>query len=118
LYQEIIGILRWAIELGRLDILFEVAILSQCLANPRKGHLEKNYHLSGYQKRNCKRTLYLDPDELMISEEYFIKFERKNLYKGVVEPIPHNMPNPIEKLISLHVFIDFHHAGDKSTSIY
>ena len=54
----------------------------------------------------------------MISEEYFIKFERKDFYKGVVEPIPHNMPNPIGKLISLHVFVDFHHAGDKSTSIY
>jgi hypothetical protein len=27
-YQQLIGILRWAIELGRIDIYFEVSILS------------------------------------------------------------------------------------------
>ena len=26
LYQEMIGILRWATELGRVDILYEVAV--------------------------------------------------------------------------------------------
>ena len=39
-YQEIIGSLRWAIELGRLDILLETSLLSSHLAIPREGHLE------------------------------------------------------------------------------
>ena len=39
-YQEIIGSLRWAVELGRIDILLETALLSQYLAMPREGHLE------------------------------------------------------------------------------
>ena len=38
-YMQLIGILRWAVELGRLDIHTEVALLSQQMALPRVGHL-------------------------------------------------------------------------------
>jgi len=31
LFQELIGVLRWATEIGRVDILYEVSILSQYL---------------------------------------------------------------------------------------
>ena len=34
-YRQIIGILRWAVELGRLDIHFEVAMMSQYQADPK-----------------------------------------------------------------------------------
>ena len=34
-YQELIGILRWAIELGRVNILLETALMSPHLALPR-----------------------------------------------------------------------------------
>ena len=39
-YLQIIGILRWAIELGRYNILLEDALMSQYQANPRIGPLE------------------------------------------------------------------------------
>ena len=38
-YQEMIGSLRWSVNLGRFDILLEVALMSKHLALPRKGHL-------------------------------------------------------------------------------
>ena len=38
-FRQVIGILRWAIELGRIDILIEVSLLSQYQAAPREGHL-------------------------------------------------------------------------------
>ena len=38
-YQELIGILRWAVELGRVNILLETALMSMHLALPRWGHL-------------------------------------------------------------------------------
>jgi len=47
-YQEIIGQLRWAIELGRVDILLETSLMTQHLALPREGHLEQAFHLVGY----------------------------------------------------------------------
>ena len=44
-YQEVIGILRWAIEIIRIDTLLEVALLYSHLALPRTGHLEQAYHI-------------------------------------------------------------------------
>ena len=37
-YQELVGVLRWAVELGRVDILYEVATMLTHLAMPRIGH--------------------------------------------------------------------------------
>ena len=39
-YQELIGILRWAVELGRVDINLEVSMMSSYLASPRIDHLQ------------------------------------------------------------------------------
>ena len=39
-YQSQIGILRWMVELERVDIITEVSLLASQLANPREGHLE------------------------------------------------------------------------------
>ena len=39
-YQEIVGSLRWAIEIGKIDILLETSLMSSHLALPREGHLE------------------------------------------------------------------------------
>ena len=38
-YMSLIGILRWAVELGRIDIITETANLSSHMALPREGHL-------------------------------------------------------------------------------
>ena len=60
-YQELIGILRWATELGRADILHEVSILSQYQAMQREGHLKELLHIFGYLKRRPKLSIYMDP---------------------------------------------------------
>ena len=39
-YQSLIGILRWMVELGRVDICLEVCMLSSYLALQRQGHLD------------------------------------------------------------------------------
>ena len=44
-YQEHNGVLRWAVELGRVDILMELSILSSYQASPRQGNLEQIYHI-------------------------------------------------------------------------
>ena len=38
-YQELIGVLRWIVELGRVDILLETSLMSAHLALPRIFHL-------------------------------------------------------------------------------
>ena len=52
-YQSMIGILRWVVEIGRIDILLEVSLLSSHLALPRVGHLLAVYRIFGYLNAGC-----------------------------------------------------------------
>ena len=60
-FQELIGILRWGTEIGRIDVLLETEILSQHQALPRVGHLEQALHIFSFLKKKPKLSLYLDP---------------------------------------------------------
>jgi len=44
-YLQLIGMLRWAIELGRIDIILEVAMMAPYSASPRVGHIEALYNI-------------------------------------------------------------------------
>ena len=50
IHQSYIGILRWAVELGSLDILREVSKLLSYNVAPQKGHLKAVYHIFQYLK--------------------------------------------------------------------
>ena len=39
-YQELIGVLRWIVKLGSVDMLLETSLMSAPLALPLIGHLE------------------------------------------------------------------------------
>ena len=47
-YQSQIGVLRWSVELGRVDIITEVSLLASHLALPREGHLEAVFHVPNF----------------------------------------------------------------------
>ena len=72
-YQELVGVLRWAIEFGRIDIAMEVSMLSSHLASPREGDLQQVYHIFGFLKAKPKRTLVFDPQHPDIDEKRFLK---------------------------------------------
>ena len=75
--QQLIGILRYAIELGRIDILTEVNCLSQHPAEPREGHLIAVYKIFKYLSLRLKnsrgrivfngKSIVIDSAILMIS---------------------------------------------------
>ena len=70
-YQDMVGLLRWEVDLGRVDILLETAIMSTYLALPHRGHLEHIFHLFWYLKANHKRKLFFDPQHPTIYEHLF-----------------------------------------------
>jgi len=63
--------LRWATELGRVDISHEVALLSQYQAFPREGYLKQLLNIFGYLKQCPKLTIQMDPDLPNIDYEAF-----------------------------------------------
>jgi hypothetical protein len=58
-FMSLMGILRWAIELGRIDIMVEAGLLSRFQAAPREGHLEQMFHIMAYLKKyNNSRVVF------------------------------------------------------------
>ena len=117
-FQELIGILRWAIEIGRVDIHTEVAILSAYQASPRKGHLEQVIHIFAYLKKKPKLTLYFDPQEPIIDNTAFqgsSAKEFREIYRDASEELPTNMPKPRGRIVSVTAFVDASHASCKMT---
>ncbi len=58
-FQELLGVLQWATEIGRADILLEVLLLSQDQANTREGHSEQFFHIFAFLKAHPKLVLFL-----------------------------------------------------------
>ena len=118
MYQELIGELRWAIEIGRVDILHEVSLLSSYQASPRRGHLEQLIHIFSYLKKKPKLTLYFDPQEPVIDTTTFngsSKEEFKDIYRDATEQLPDRMPKPRGRGVTTTAFVDASHAQDKKT---
>jgi len=76
-YMELIGILHWIVELGRIDIMVAVLMLSSYSMQPRIGHLDQVFHIFGYLKCNCRATLMFDETRAEWDENSFRKHSIK-----------------------------------------
>ena len=114
-YQQLIGILRWGCELGRLDILHEVALMSAFNAAPRQGHLDAVYHIFSYLKSSGPRCLFFDPTEPVFDVEFNDDQEWKEFYEIEEEPTPSDMPKPRGKKVVMTCWVDASHASNKLT---
>ena len=56
-----IGVMRWMVEIGRIEITTEGSLLSSQLSYPRKGHFEFALHMMGYLKWKHNSQLFFDP---------------------------------------------------------
>ena len=114
-YQSQVGVLQWAVELGRIDIMAAVSALSSHRALPREGHLEALLHLFAHIKSRHNARMAFDPTYAEIDMSVFIQSDWTDFYGPVKEPIPPNAPEPRGKEVELRMFVDSDHAGDKLT---
>ena len=112
-YQEIIGSLRWAVEIGRVDILLETSLMSTYLALPREGHLEQTLHIVGYLKQHKKMRLMFDCSRPLVDERWFKDYDWFDFYREAKEAIPPNMPEPRGNMVNIFVFVDANFAGNQ-----
>ena len=59
-FNSQIGVLLWAVELGRIDITCEVSMMSSCHALPRRGHLEAVMRMFSYLKSHERSRIVFD----------------------------------------------------------
>jgi hypothetical protein len=93
-YQSQIGILRWCVELGRIDIITEILMLSTYLCSPREGHLEAVFHVFAYLGLHHNARVVFDPTYPAVDMGTFIKTDWKSMYGDVKEMIPSDAPIP------------------------
>lgn len=114
-YQSLIGVLRWAVELGRIDIIVETGMLSRYCVSPRLGHLDQVLHIFAYLKRHSSCSLVFDDTEPIIDESIFKTCDWTSHYPGAKESIPPNMPEPRGKSVTTRCYVDADHAGCLAT---
>ena len=116
-FMQLIGILRWAVEIGRIDIYLETSLLSQYQANPRFGHLEAAYHIFAYLKKHPDMgKLAFDSHAPDIDESFFhANADWTAFYGDVTEELPPNMPEPRGHPVTISAFVDANHAGNVVT---
>jgi hypothetical protein len=115
-YQSDIGILRWIVEIGRVDIITEVSLLASHLAMPRMGHLMQVWHIYTFLKQRHNGCLIFDPTYPKIDVGSFNDGEGwKEIYGDVKEMKPPNAPKPRGRGVVIRVFVDSDHAGEALT---
>ena len=104
-YQELVGVLRWMVILGRVDILLNTSLMSAHLALPRLGHLEKLIHMFGYLKAHPKRKLAFDAAHSNIDERIFKSYIWYDFYHGAKEAIPTDFPEALGNSMQKHIVL-------------
>ena len=112
LYASFIGILRWLVELGRVDITCEVSMMSSYNTMPREGHLDHVIYMFSYLKCHHNSRLVLDPTYPDIDMESFERKNWKQFYGDLKELLPSNAPRGIGKEFIIRAYVDADFAGD------
>lgn len=114
-YMELIGVLRWAVELGRINIMVNVSLLSSYTMQPRQGHLDQVFHVFGYLKRNKRSSIIFDEQRVAWDEAEFPTYDWTDFYRDIKEPLPLNAPTPRGNAVQINCFVNADHAGNKVT---
>jgi hypothetical protein len=112
-YQHLIGVMRWMVELGCIDIATEVSLLSSHLAFPREGHLETALHIMSYLSQKHDTRPIFDPTYPKIDMGQFSQYNWTKFYSNVKKAIPVDVPEPLGKDVAVCMMCNSDHAEDK-----
>jgi hypothetical protein len=93
-FQGPIGILRWIVKLGRIDIMVAVAVFLRTLITLREGHLEQAFHIFAYLNCHEQSRIVLDGRDPIVDESRFCVNDWTQYYPDAAEAIPPNVPLP------------------------
>jgi hypothetical protein len=103
------------VELGWMDIMVDVSLLSSYTMQPHVGHLDQVFHIFGYLKRNKRATLIFEKSQVDWNESSFQTNNWTDFYRGVKELLPPNAPAPRGNVVQINCFVDVYHAGNQIT---
>ena len=117
-YQSLIGVLRWIVELGRMDVCLEVLMMSSHIALPREGHLKALLQIFAYLKKHHNTEMVYDPSQPEINNAAFDRKDWTSSKFGhlqEIEELPPKMPEPCGIGLTMVAKVDADHTADTIT---
>ena len=75
LFHNLIVILQCTVELGQIDIAYEISVLSRYLAQPSTGNLVQALHIFKFLDQHKKNNIYFDPAYHNDEDTEFFQFK-------------------------------------------
>jgi hypothetical protein len=111
-YQQLIGVLRWIVELRGVDIHIYTAMMSSHMIQPREGHLKEVLHIFAYLKHHASALMVFDDVYVNWDENSFPRHSWTNYYRDAKEELPPNMPQPRGNAVHINCVVDADQAGN------
>jgi hypothetical protein len=115
LYWKLLGMLQWAVTLGRIDIMCATMTLGGFRAQPRQGHLERLKRVFGFLRRHKKSAIKFRtpiPDYSNLPGD---NYKWEYVYGNIKEEIPYNMPEAKGREVKITMFADANLYHDRIT---
>jgi len=112
--MQLIGILRWLVELGRIDICVEVSMMSSYHCMPRVTHLYAVLYIFSYLQVNRDWKLVMDS----AYNNHLPEIEQRDwteFYLFTKKSNPPDMPEALGLGVELTMFVDASHATNLVT---
>ena len=117
-YMSVIGILRWIVELGRVDICLEALMMASHMAMPHEGHLRQVLHIFLYLEKFHNTELVFDPSDRAIDPTLYQHKDWTSsefAHLDGKEDIPPNCPEPRGYGFQISAEVDVDNARDSVT---
>eukprot|EP00934_Nitzschia_sp_Nitz4_P001469 Nitzschia sp. Nitz4//scaffold498_size9664//494//4337//NITZ4_009088-RA/size9664-snap-gene-0.10-mRNA-1//-1//CDS//3329553087//1469//frame0 len=83
LYQSYIGVIRWAVELGRIDLAHAAGMMARFAASPREGHMTQVVRILAYSKKHMDSRIVFAPDRVPMDDITWDEADWSEFYPDV-----------------------------------
>ena len=104
-FLTIISVHRWMIELGMIDIITKVLLLSSHLALSKVVHLNTPVHVMACLGQRYYSRLVYDTSYQEINHSVFKKCDLSKFNQDSEETIPMNAPELLSNEVDIHRFV-------------
>ena len=83
LFQNIIGIMRWTVKLGQIDVSCEISVLSHYLAQQSTSHLVQKFRILKYLDQHKNNELAFDSPYQNVENSVLVQARIKAMKENV-----------------------------------
>mmetsp|Transcript_25131 Transcript_25131/g.35992 ORF Transcript_25131/g.35992 Transcript_25131/m.35992 type:complete len:151 (-) Transcript_25131:753-1205(-) len=92
MYKSYIGIIRWSVEIGRINLVHACSLMSRFINAPREDQLTKVLGIFSYIKKHQQSRLVFDDRTRNWSNVPWLEHDWKDFYPDAFEAMPPNAP--------------------------